>query len=471
MNIQSMKSLQSIVFLFAFVSTGFAAKPNFVVIFTDDQGYQDLGCFGSPQIKTPRIDRMAEEGLRLTSFYVGAPVCSASRATLLTGRHVSRHGVGGAFFPERGGLAGEELTIAEVLRDQGYANACYGKWHLGDVDGMLPQDQGFDEYFGIPYSNDMYIGPTQPFAEDAVFTNGYDLAKAKADQARVVELRKRGAKFKDYKEAGLKDLVPVFEGKKIVEYPARQDTLTERYFDRTINFIEKNNDKPFFVYLAPAMPHVPLFASADFAKKSERGPYGDVLEEIDFHVGRLLDYLKKSGLSENTLVIYTSDNGPWLVYGDQGGSALPLRNGKHSNYEGGVRVPTVMWWPGRIKPNSESDAMLSTLDFLATFTSLAGGALPEGHVHDGFDFTSHIENTDTEFARDEFIYHYSKQRIPYGIRKGDWKYLRKGGKQFDLGSELYNLGEDISEKYNLLEEHPEKVAELELLIEAFTRTL
>lgn len=386
----TMRILPFILSILLIQALSYAATPNFVVIFTDDQGYQDLGCFGSPQIKTPRIDKMAEEGLRLTSFYVGAPVCSASRASLLTGRNISRHGVGGAFMPETGGLANEELTIAEVLKTKNYATASFGKWHLGDFGNMLPQDQGFDEYFGIPFSNDMYIGPNHTFSKDVVFTKGYTLSKAKEDQAKVAEMIARKAKFSEYKAAGLTDFVPIFEGREIVEYPAEQNNLTERYFDRAIEFMEKNKDKNFFVYLTPAMPHVPLFATEKFAGKSERGPYGDVIEELDFHTGRLLDFLEKSGLAENTLVIYTSDNGPWLPKGDAAGSALPLRNGKHSNYEGGVRVPTVMWWPDTIEAGRDSDEILSTLDFLPTFSAYAGATLPEDLIHDGFDLSDHI---------------------------------------------------------------------------------
>ncbi|MEM9159691.1 MAG: sulfatase [Verrucomicrobiota bacterium] len=466
-----MRSLYFSLFSFILTAVACAEKPNFVVIFTDDQGYQDLGCFGSPKINTPRIDRMAEEGMRLTSFYVGAPVCSASRASLLTGRNISRHGVGGAFMPETGGLPSDELTIAEVLKGAGYATACYGKWHLGDYGDMLPQDQGFDEYFGIPFSNDMYIGPTHKIAENAVFTIGYDQNRTKADQAKVAEMMARQAKFGEYRQAGLTDYVPIFEGREIVEYPAKQDDLTERYFDRAIAFMEKNKEENFFVYLTPAMPHVPLFATERFAGKSERGPYGDTLEELDFHTGRLLDYLEENGLAESTFVIYTSDNGPWLPKGDAGGSALPLKNGKHSGYEGGVRVPTVMWWPGTIKAGRESDEMLSTLDFMVTFAEYAGAELPEDLAHDGFDFSDHIENSDTRFTRNVRIYHMRGNCAPYGVRKGDWKYLRKGGKNYDLGPELYNLAEDVSESVNLVEKYPQVAKELDGVVEAYIEGL
>ena len=248
-------------------------RPNIIIIFSDDQGYQDLGCYGSPDINTPNIDRIAKEGLKLTSFYVSASVSSASRAGLMTGRLNTHNGVTGVLWPDSKGLPLSETTIAEALKDKGYATACFGKWHLGDLEGYLPTDRGFDEYFGIPYSNDMFLGSTHEFSDTVKWNDGYTLEKALEDQNLVRNSKKRG------------------EIRKV--------------------FIS-NTDSPFFLYITPSMPHVPLYASEQFKGKSRRGLYGDVIEEIDWNVGRLLDYLDENGLSNNTLIIYSSDNGPWL---------------------------------------------------------------------------------------------------------------------------------------------------------------
>lgn len=364
------------------------ARPNFVVIFIDDLGYGDLGCFGSPNIRTPRIDRLAAEGVRFTSFYVGAPVCSASRASLLTGRYSARHGTGGVYFPGEGGLRPEEVTVAEVLRGAGYRTACFGKWHLGDAPEFLPTRQGFDEYWGIPYSNDMYIGPEQRFAPDAAFREGWTRERALADQAFVAaHLRNRKA----IAGRGLKDRVPIMAGELIVEYPADQSTLTRRYFDRAIDFVRRSGEDPFFLYVAPTMPHIPLHASEAFRGRSRRGLYGDTVEEIDWNVGRLLDAIEAQGLRERTFVIVTSDNGPWLGLGDRSGSAGPLRDGKFSNYEGGVRVPAVASWPGVIPAGTVTSEIVSTLDLLPTFARWAGAELPDVTL-DGIDLTGFLRD-------------------------------------------------------------------------------
>ena len=281
-------------------------RPNIIIIFSDDQGYQDLGCYGSPDINTPNIDRIAKEGLKLTSFYVSASVSSASRAGLMTGRLNTHNGVTGVLWPDSKGLPLSETTIAEALKDKGYATACFGKWHLGDLEGYLPTDRGFDEYFGIPYSNDMFLGSTHEFSDTVKWNDGYTLEKALEDQNLVRNSKKRGEIRKV-----LGSRSPLFDGKKVVEYPCDQSTTTRRYFDRAIDFIS-NTDSPFFLYITPSMPHVPLYASEQFKGKSRRGLYGDVIEEIDWNVGRLLDYLDENGLSNNTLIIYSSDIGPWL---------------------------------------------------------------------------------------------------------------------------------------------------------------
>lgn len=341
-------------------------KPNIVIIFTDDQGYQDLGCYGSPLIQTPAIDGMAREGLKLTDFYVSASVSSASRAGLLTGRLNTRNGVKGVFFPESEGMPSEEITLAEALKEQGYATGCFGKWHLGDLKGHLPTDQGFDKYFGIPYSNDMYIGPSQKFASNAVFREGYTLSEAKADQDFV-----RNAPNRATIKKKLNSVSPLFEGDEIIEYPCDQSTTTRRYFDKAIEFVGQNKEKPFFVYITPSMPHIPLFASEQFRGKSKRGLYGDVVEEIDWNVGRFLNYLDQQGLAESTLVIFASDNGPWLGYKEDSGSADPLRGGKFSYYEGGVRVPCILRWKGTIPAGVTSDAIIASIDLFPTIMHYA----------------------------------------------------------------------------------------------------
>ncbi len=442
-----------------------AKQPNFIIIFVDDLGYGDLGCYGSPNIRTPRIDRMADEGIRFTNFYVGSSVCSASRASLLTGRYAARHGTKGVYFPGQGGFASREITIAEMLKEEGYATACIGKWHLGDDPEYLPTGQGFDEYFGIPYSNDMYIGPNQAFADDAVFLNGYTREKALADRKLVAENLKDRRKIKF--EHGLADLVPLMEGEKIVEYPVDQTTLTQRYFDRTIDFIEKRQGKPFFVYLTPAMPHIPLFASSEFLGKSERGLYGDTVEEIDWYVGKLLDFLDTSGLEENTFVLFTSDNGPWLGLGDRSGSAGPLRDGKFSNYEGGVRVPSIARWPGKIPAGKVSSSVVSTLDLLPTIAAYSGAALPKVKI-DGLDVSKFLANPDAGFERESFLY--LKNGRVIGARSGNWKYLPNGAHRFDrdnTGPELFNLAIDVHERDNYVDTKKGEAARLMQLIDEF----
>lgn len=372
-------------------------KPNVVIIFTDDQGYQDLGCYGSPLIQTPSIDGMAREGLKLTDFYVSASVSSASRAGLLTGRLNTRNGVKGVFFPESEGMSSEEITLAEALKEQGYATGCFGKWHLGDLKGHLPTDQGFDKYFGIPYSNDMYIGPSQKFASSAVFREGYTLSEAKADQDFV-----RNAPNRATIKKRLNGVSPLFEGDEIIEYPCDQSTTTRRYFDKAIEFVGQNKEKPFFVYITPSMPHIPLFASEQFRGKSKRGLYGDVVEEIDWNVGRFLDYLDQQGLAENTLVIFASDNGPWLGYKEDSGSADPLRGGKFSYYEGGVRVPCILRWKGTIPAGVTSDAIIASIDLFPTIMHYVGCKSFRQEI-DGVDISSFLKNPSLRL-RDEYVY-------------------------------------------------------------------
>lgn len=436
-------------------------KPNVVIIFTDDQGYQDLGCYGSPLIQTPAIDGMAREGLKLTDFYVSASVSSASRAGLLTGRLNTRNGVKGVFFPESEGMSSEEITLAEALKEQGYATGCFGKWHLGDLKGHLPTDQGFDKYFGIPYSNDMYIGPSQKFASNAVFREGYTLSEAKADQDFV-----RNAPNRATIKKRLNSVSPLFEGDEIIEYPCGQSTTTRRYFDKAIEFVGQNKEKPFFVYITPSMPHIPLFASEQFRGKSKRGLYGDVVEEIDWNVGRFLDYLDQQGLAESTLVIFASDNGPWLGYKENSGSADPLRGGKFSYYEGGVRVPCILRWKGTIPAGVTSDAIIASIDLFPTIMHYAGCKSFRQEI-DGVDISSFLKNPSLRL-RDEHVY--VKGGEVHGIRKGDWVYLPKtGNSKFKEGDvpELFNLKRDIGETNNLHLEYPEKVKELQEVMQLY----
>ena len=436
-------------------------RPNIVIIFTDDQGYQDLGCYGSPLIQTPAIDGMAREGLKLTDFYVSASVSSASRAGLLTGRLNTRNGVKGVFFPESEGMPSEEITLAEALKEQGYATGCFGKWHLGDLKGHLPTAQGFDKYFGIPYSNDMYIGPSQKFASNAVFREGYTLSEAKADQDFV-----RNAPNRATIKKRLNSVSPLFEGDEIIEYPCDQSTTTRRYFDKAIEFVGQNKEKPFFVYITPSMPHIPLFASEQFRGKSKRGLYGDVVEEIDWNVGRFLNYLDQQGLAESTLVIFASDNGPWLGYKEDSGSADPLRGGKFSYYEGGVRVPCILRWKGTIPAGVTSDAIIASIDLFPTIMHYAGCRSFRQKI-DGVDISSFLENPSLRL-RDEYVY--VKGGEVHGIRKGDWAYLPKtGNSKFKEGDvpELFNLKRDIGETNNLHLEYPEKVKELQEVMQLY----
>ncbi|MDC0584205.1 sulfatase [Bacteroidales bacterium] len=435
-------------------------KPNIIIVFTDDQGYQDLGCYGSPKIKTPNIDQMASEGLRYTNFYVASSVCSASRAALLTGKLPKNNGVPGVFWPDQKGMDSSNVTIAEVLKKERYRTACFGKWHLGDQTGTLPIHQGFDEYYGIPYSNDMRIGVSHKFADNVKFNEGYTLEQAKADQLLVLEDKKAG---KQPWKQGKSNFVPLFEGDKIVEYPAEQSSLTKRYFNKAIEFIKQSDDEPFFIYLTPAMPHIPLFASEQFSGKSERGLYGDVIEEIDYHMGQLLNHLKTSGLDKNTLVIYASDNGPWLDMKKAGGSAEPLRGGKFSNYEGGVRVPGIFWFPGQIKENIVSNHIARTIDLLPTIASLVQSDVTELGI-DG-TILPEIVGQDNAYKETNL---YSKGKEVCGIRVGDWKYMATSGKKWakkEDGPELFNLKDDVGEENNLHESNPEKVEELKKLLE------
>ncbi len=418
--------------------------PNVIVIFTDDQGYQDLGCFGSPHIRTPNIDRMAQEGMRFTDFYVGASVCTPSRASLLTGCYPERVGNLPVLFPkDKRGLHPNEITIADLLKTRGYATACVGKWHLGHLEPFLPTSQGFDTYFGIPYSNDMGIDKTMKLAPDIVWREGINEEK-----------------FRSGNGGG----PPLMRNTEVIECPADQATLTRRYTEEAIRFIKTSANQPFFLYLPHTMPHVPLYASPEFEGKSAIGLYGDVLEEIDWSVGQILQTLKAEGLDEDTLVVFTSDNGPWhfknpdqhKVKGDThrrvGGSALPLRGAKFSTWDGGMREPTVMRWPGRIPAGTECQEVVGTIDLLPTFAELSGTQAPQDRIIDGRSIVPIIEGRPGARApRDAFFYR------TQGVRVGPWKLIN---------GELYHLGKDIGETNNVASDNPDVVKRLSDLLEA-----
>lgn len=429
--------------------------PNIVIIFTDDQGYQDLGCFGSPDIRTPHIDQMASEGARLTNFYVSQGVCSASRASLLTGCYSNRIGISGAFSPYVGkGLHLDEVTIAEMLKPLGYSTAIYGKWHLGSEPELLPTRQGFDEYFGIPYSNDMW--PHHPW---------------------------QGTVF-NFPE------LPLVENEEVIDTLDDQSDITKWYTERAVSFIKKNKENPFFLYVPHSMPHVPLFASEDFKGKSPRGLYGDVIEEIDWSVGEILKTLKESGLDDNTLVVFTSDNGPWLSYGTHSGAALPLREGKGTALEGGVRVPCVMRWPGKIAPGRTIEAPAMTIDLLPTIAKVTGAALPPNPI-DGTDMSNLLLDPGNYKPHHDAYYFYYKSNELHGILNGDgrWKmylphvYRSLNGRvgtddgmpidydQNEIGHELYDLENDISETRNVAADHPEIIEALMVHAEEARSTL
>jgi arylsulfatase A len=434
-----------------------AQKPNFVVIFADDLGYGDLGSFGHPSIRTPNLDRMAVEGQRWTSFYVGASVCTPSRAALMTGRLPIRNGMMSAqsrvLFPNsEGGLPASEITIAELLKEQGYATAAIGKWHLGHLPQYLPTAHGFDTYWGVPYSNDMDALAGFP---------GY--GKESARDAHYA------ATIQQYN-------VPILRDTDVVERPADQNTLTSRYADKAIEFIGAHRDQPFFVYLAHNLPHIPLFAGKDFRGGSRRGLFGDVVEEIDAGVGRIVATLKELGLDRNTLVVFTSDNGPWLPFKTHGGSAGLLRQGKGTTYEGGMREPTIFWWPGKIVPKVQME-MGTTMDLLPTFCALAGAATPQDRTLDGYDLSPLLLGSAEKGPRDT-VFYWREEKL-FAVREGPWKahFITEGcygvGDKREVHAipELYQLEQDPSEKYNVASLHPDVVARLKGVSERHKATL
>ena len=397
--------------------------PNVVLLFTDDQGYGDLSCFGHPTIHTPNVDRLAAEGAKLTQFYVASPVCTPSRAALLTGCYPKRVGMQKhVVFPRSDyGLHPNEVTLAEVLKTKGYATGMFGKWHLGHREGFLPNDQGFDRFFGVPYSNDM-----------AQFH------------------RKPDTKYELY--------LPLMRDGKVIEWEPDQRELTRRCTQEALQFIDEVHEQPFLLYVPYSMPHLPIYASAEFQGKSNRGTYGDVIEEIDWSVGEIMEKLDELELTDKTLVIFTSDNGPWLEYMHKGGSAGPLRGGKATNWEGGQRVPCVMRWPGVIPAGSLRRELLTTMDIFPTLSKWARVTEPPKTKLDGRDVGSLLRGLGAQGwnpANAPFLYYTAHGELA-GIRRGPWKLLIEA-------NEFYNVDVDISEQWDKAEDHEGLIEELHAL--------
>ena len=415
-------------------ATGDAAeplKPNFVVILIDDMGYGDIGPYGSKLNRTPHLDRMAAEGMKLTSFYA-APVCTPSRAQMMTGCYAKRVSLPNVIFPACPiGLSAKEPTVAELLKQQGYATMAIGKWHLGDQPEFLPTKHGFDHYLGLPYSNDMG-GAAKP-----------------------------GSKGRPP--------LPLLRDGSVIEAPAEQDKLTALYTEEAVKFITANKDRPFFLYLPHTAVHVPIHPGKAFQGKSANGKYGDWVEEVDWSVGRVLDALRDLKLDSRTLVLFTSDNGPWLTQGKNGGVAGPLRGGKGSTWEGGMREPTIAWWPGKIAAGSVCDAPMSEIDVLPTLVKLAGGEVPADRKIDGKDIWPLLSGKSKQSPH-EALFYFNGNRLE-AVRCGPWKLavvpqagldqkVNKARSQA-FKPALYNLDSDIGEKNDVAAEHPDVVARLQ----------
>jgi len=428
---------------------------NFVIIFCDDLGYSDVGCFGADGWKTPNIDRLAAEGMRLTSFYVSQPVCGASRASLMTGCYANRIGISGAPGPgSTTGISDGEMTLAELVKQKGYATAMFGKWHLGHQPKFLPVRHGFDQYYGLPYSNDMW--PHHP---------GWGGKKPGFPPLPMID--------------GEKTVIAAMTGED-------QARMTTQYTERAVKFIDENHDRPFLLYVAHNMPHVPLFVSEKHKGKSQQGLYGDVIEEIDWSVGQILEALKRNGVDENTLVLFTSDNGPWLTYGNHGGTCRPLREGKGTTFEGGVRVACLARYPGRIPAGSVCDEPAMTIDVLPTIARLTGAKLPD-HKIDGQNIWPLLSGEkDAKSLHEALFFYYGRNNLE-AMRSGKWKlhfphgYLsmvkpgRNGNpgnnKRANTGLALYDLSTDIGEKKDVAGEHPDVIARLKELADAMREDL
>jgi arylsulfatase A len=424
-------------------------RPNVVLIFADDLGYGDVGVYGAERLRTPNIDRLAAEGIKFTDFYVNCPVCSGSRAALLTGCHYQRVGMKPVLFPrDNVGLHPDEVTIAELLKGAGYATACIGKWHQGHVPKFLPTRQGFDVYFGIPYSNDMWIDPRATLADGITLREG-----ATVEQIRTGETKR--------------NKVPLMRGEEVVEYPADQDTLTRRYTEEAAKFIRAHRERPFFVYLPHTMPHRPLHVSERFRPKGAAGEealFPSVIAEVDWSVGEILRTLDELGLAEETLVIFTSDNGPAV------GSAGPLRGRKASVYEGGIREPCLMRWPGTIPAGTVCREVTATIDILPTLAALAGAEMPRNRVIDGKDITPLLRGEQGAKSPHES---YVLAHGGGAVRSGKWKFYPwpEGGRQTSRkpqnaqpkekpAVQLYDLEADLGEAKNVAAEHAEITRQL-----------
>ena len=407
-------------FLFLLIQCfySFGQKPNIVYIFADDLGYGDLSCYGAKDINTPNIDQIAKQGIKFTEFYSASSVCSPSRAALLTGRYPQRMGINTVFFPESfTGIPDTEITIPEILKEKGYATGIVGKWHLGHHYQYLPLQQGFDEYFGIPYSNDM-------------------------------------------------ESVLYMRGNEVESYKVKQQYITKTYTKEAQKFITKNKDNSFFLYIAHSMPHVPLYASEEFTGTSKRGLYGDVVQELDWSVGQILKSLREHGILENTLIVFSSDNGPWLAMKEDGGSAGDLREGKTFTFDGGMKVPTVAMWKNRIPQGIINTEVASQMDWFPTIANITGSSIPKGLVIDGLDISKVLtdkgnrKNSDLLFLDGKQLQGYRsgqwKVKLPYkGFRGNKWKQFVKAHDTL-----LFNLNTDPGEKNNLFEKYPEKAKEI-----------
>ncbi len=434
------------------LTEGFAQanKPNFIIIFTDDQGYGDLSCFGSKTIKTPNIDRLASEGRKFTNFMVASPVCTPSRAALLTACYPKRIGMHQhVLFPaSKKGLHPSENTIADHLKSQDYATACFGKWHLGHHPEVLPTANGFDTYYGIPYSNDMNHPDNKGKPKGG--PDGMDIL------------------WNDPESTLTKWKTPLFEDEKIVELPVDQRTITRRCTQKAIDFVKAHQDKPFFVYLPHSMPHIPLYVPDEVRDPDPKKAYISTIEHIDSEVGRLLKALDELKLTSNTYVIYTTDNGPWLSFKHHGGSAGPLREGKGTTFEGGQRVPCLMRGPG-IPAGTVCNELTGTIDILPSIAAITGTPLPEGRKIDGIDASGLWKASADKSPRKEFVHYTSNGRLE-GIRQGNWKLLVKVPRPRRNQNQkaatkpaqilLFDLSKDVGEQNNLAEQHPEVVTKL-----------
>jgi arylsulfatase len=419
--------------------------PNIVLIMTDDQGYGDIGSYGATGFTTPNLDKLASEGMRFTNNYAAQSVCSASRAGLLTGCYPNRIGITGALFPQsKTGLNNNEITIAEMLKEKGYSTGIFGKWHLGHLKEFLPLQHGFDEYLGLPYSNDMW--------------------PVKADRFPPL---------------------PLIEGNSIIDTISTledQDRLSELYTKKAVNFINKNKKNPFFLYLPHTMPHVPLGFGGKFKGKSEQGVYGDVIMEIDWSVGEILKALEKNGLADNTIFIFTSDNGPWISYGNHAGSSGGLREAKLTNWEGGQKVPFIVKWPGKIPKNIVNNQLTSNIDVFTTLAAITKSKIPE-HAIDGYDLSELWLGKEVKSKRQNYYYYQGKNHLS-AVRNSTWKlvlphtyrsYEKKlpgnngnsgGAEDITLNEmELYNMISDPGERINVISQHPEVVKEMLKIVE------